>query len=252
VWAGMVPSVAAGVELEAIVVGPPAGKGAPGLPIFVGVHPYGKMGGSMDLMLGPAVRLAAQGITTVVMNLRGVGRSSGWCSLTQINEIDDVRGVCRWLRAGAAAGGGGAMAEFDGTVCLRDDDGKPKLAMFGSSAGSCVAGSAMDEAGVVAGVFTGYTFGWWASILFGGHFEAIKSSELPKCFIQGSDDGFTSAEQLRDVSAKAAGLSELVFVDGVGHFELESPEWDDRVADIAAEFVARALGAGLDDGDDSE
>ena len=179
VWAGMVPSAAEGVELEAIVVGPPSGMGSPDLPIFVGVHPYGKMGGSMDLMIGPAVRLASHGATTVVMNLRGVGSSTGWCSLTQINEIDDVRGICRWVRSKAASGAETALAEFDGTVCLRDDAGRPLLAMLGSSAGSCVAGSAMDEEGVVAGVFSGYTFGWWAAILFGGHFAAITASEHP-------------------------------------------------------------------------
>ncbi|KAA0166981.1 hypothetical protein FNF27_07433 [Cafeteria roenbergensis] len=250
VWSGMIPSADDGVELDSFVVGPPAGRGDPAQPIFVLAHPYGKMGGSRDLMIGTAVRLAQRGVTSVVFDMRGVGRSTGWSTLTHVSEVQDARGICRWLRVNAAdAAGAGegdvvdasASAALDGVVCRRDEEGRPLLAVLGSSAGSCVVGSAMDEPGVVAGVFSGYVFGWWASILFGSHFAAVKAAPQPKCFVQGSDDGFTTPDQLRQVARECAGTAELVFVDGVGHFELESPAWNDRVADVAIDFVRRSL-----------
>lgn len=260
VWAGMVPSAEDGVELDSLVIGPPVGHGDAAQPIFVLAHPYGKMGGSRDLMIGTAVRLAQRGGTSIVFDMRGVGRSTGWSTLTQVSEVQDARGICRWVRVNGSdaslAGEGdvvdaGASAALDGIVCRRDAEGRPLLAMLGSSAGSCVVGSAMDEPGVVAGIFSGYVFGWWASILFGSHFAAVKAAPQPKCFVQGSEDGFTTPDQLRQVGYECTGTAELVFVDGVGHFELESPDWNDRVADVAIDFVSRSLDGKAADGEGS-
>lgn len=237
-WRGMVPSADEGVELSTLLVGPSDGhepEGCGDLPIFVAVHPYGMMGGCRDVVVGTAAHMAEKhGAIVAVFDLRGVGESTGSCTLTHHNEIADVRGICRWLRAMGPA-------EALGAKSFASDDKGPLLALLGSSAGSCVAGSSMDEDGVVAGVFSGYVFGWWASILFGGHYAAVKASEKPKCFIQGTADGFTSEAQLRAVADECKGTAHLVFVEDVGHFELEGPEWEDRVGDAAVEFVAGVM-----------
>jgi alpha/beta superfamily hydrolase len=240
-WRGMVPSVDDGVELSTLLIGPSAGhepEGCENLPLFVAVHPYGMMGGCRDVMIGTAAHMAEKfGAIVAVFDLRGVGDSTGSCTLTHHNEIADVRGMCRWLHARAEPD----LDRILESKSFASDDAGPLLAMLGSSAGSCVAGSSMDEDGVVAGVFSGYVFGWWASILFGGHFAAIKASDKPKCFIQGTADGFTSEAQLRAVGKESKGTSHLVLIEDVGHFELEGPEWEDHVGDAAVDFVRKVM-----------
>jgi uncharacterized protein len=249
-WEGLVPSTG-GVEVDAIVVGRPDGRTSPDMPVFVMVHPFGKMGGCRDLMIGNAVRMALRwGAVSVVFDLRGVGSSTGWATFTQHAEVDDVRSVVKWIRRHGGPSppsddepvDTAALGVFQSLRCKRDEAGLPTVCLFGSSAGGPTAGSAMDEPGVICGVFTGYVFGWWASWLFGGHYSAIKATPLPKLFIQGTSDGFTSCDQLRAVAKECAGPAELCFVDGVGHFELEGPEWDERVADVSAEYVLGITG----------
>lgn len=237
-----VPSLDDGVELGVVVVSPGPALGrrpTPGdaLPVFVTVHPYGMMGGSKELMAGACARLAWRwNATGVFFDLRGVGESTGSCTITQQSEVQDVRAVCRWVRAMTRPGG--SLAEVR---CLRDASGAAQVVILGSSAGGPVAGSALDEDGIVAAAFTGYVFGWWASWLFGGHYSAVVASSQPKLFIQGESDGFTSTSLLESRAAECRPNAEVIIVKGVGHFELESPDYDEDVADMVADFVHRNL-----------
>jgi len=62
------------------------------------VHQYSVMGGSQELMRGIARELAfRQGCVAVTFDLRGVGASSGRCSLTGHGESDDVAELGAWL-----------------------------------------------------------------------------------------------------------------------------------------------------------
>lgn len=226
-WQGRVPSLDPGVELETAVIAPRAGA-LDGAPVMVLVHPFGKMGGCIDLLVQTAQLLARRGYRSVIFNQRGIGESSGSATFTCEDEVRDVRAICRWARREPHAAGAAAVAADPG----------PDVVLVGSSAGATVAGSALDEEGVVAGVFVGYTFGWWASWLFGRHFPRVLSSPLPKLFIQGSEDGFTSVGQLYErVSACAGDVNEVHIVPDVGHFELESPEYDPIVADRILQFL---------------
>lgn len=106
------------------------------------------------------------------------------------------------------------------------------------SSGAPIAGSAVDQVEkVVAYVALGYPFGRLASILFGRHQKPILESSKPKLFVMGANDGFTSVKQLENKLKSAAGRVETHIVPGVGHFEMEGPDYDDQMAMLIADFV---------------
>lgn len=153
------------------------------------VHQYSVMGGSQELMRGIARELAfRQGCVAVTFDLRGVGASSGRCTLTGHAEAEDVAEMGAWLQAA----------------------GFSRILLLCTSAGAPIGGSALDRVPAFTGcvplcsrvprseraahparfalsrryVALGYVFGWWASILFSGHYRAVLDSAKPKLFIQ--------------------------------------------------------------------
>jgi pimeloyl-ACP methyl ester carboxylesterase len=188
------------------------------------VHQYSVMGGSQDLMRGIAREFATRhGVVAVTFNLRGVGGSSGRCTLTGHGEADDVADVGRWLEAAgfarillvcSSAGapiGGSALDRVPAfTACVLRVRAARALAW---ACGVCFAvrrwrtrraqsgtecAALTHSAMVVWGrtharthihtrrsyVALGYVFGFWASILFGGHYTAVLESTKPKLFVQ--------------------------------------------------------------------
>ncbi|OAY43148.1 uncharacterized protein LOC110620692 [Manihot esculenta] len=192
-------------------------KGSSGTAIVL-VHPYSKLGGCQGLMQGMALRLAIKGFLAITFDMRGVGRSTGKCSLTGLPEIQDVIAVCKWVSQNLPA---------------------KKILLVGSSAGAPIAGSAVDQLEEVIGyVSIGYPFGLAASVLFGRHHKAILRSRKPKLFIMGTKDEFTSLQQLEKKLMSACGLVQAHLIVGVGHFEVEGPAYDARMADLIMGFVA--------------
>ncbi|KAJ6832350.1 uncharacterized protein M6B38_346515 [Iris pallida] len=181
------------------------------------VHPFTILGGSQGLLRGIAAALAGKGIPAVTFDCRGAGRSSGRPSLTGFAEIQDVVAVCSWT-----------SERFS---CRR-------IVLVGSSAGAPIAGSAVDKIEQVVGyVSLGYPFGLTASILFGRHHDAILKSTKPKLFVMGTKDGFTSVKQLQNKLKSAAGSVETHLLQGVSHFQMEGPAYDEQMADLIASFI---------------
>ncbi|KAF2289469.1 hypothetical protein GH714_036430 [Hevea brasiliensis] len=209
-----------GVCLQARIFKPPQETtqyGSLGTAIVL-VHPYSKLGGCQGLMQGIALRLAIKGFITVTFDMRGVGRSTGRCSLTGFAETQDVIAVCRWVSQN-----------------LPDK----KIMLVGSSAGAPIAGSAVDQVEEVIGYTSiGYPFGLAASVLFGRHHKAILRSRKPKFFIMGTKDEFTSVAQLENKLKSAAGRVQAHLILGVSHFEVEGPAYDARMADLIVGFAA--------------
>ncbi|EEF28923.1 uncharacterized protein LOC8280425 [Ricinus communis] len=182
------------------------------------VHPYSKLGGCQGLMQGIALRLSIKGYTSITFDMRGVGRSTGRCSLTGFAEIEDVVSVCKWVSQNLPAN---------------------KILLVGSSAGAPISGSAVDKVEEVIGYASiGYPFGLAASFLFGRHHRAILRSRKPKLFIMGTNDEFTSVEQLEKKLTSAVGRVQAHLILGVSHFEMEGPAYDARIADLFADFAA--------------
>ncbi|XP_068647306.1 uncharacterized protein [Aristolochia californica] len=186
--------------------------------VIVLVHPFSLLGGSQGLLRGIAAGLAEKGYRAVTFDTRGAGKSSGRASLTGFSEIHDVIAVCKW-------------------VC--DNLSTQRILLVGSSAGAPISGSAVDQVEQVVGyVSLGYPFGWTASILFGRHHKAILQSQKPKLFVMGTNDGFTSVKQLHNKIKSAAGRVETELLEGVSHFQMEGPAYDNQMVGLIVSFIS--------------
>jgi hypothetical protein len=184
------------------------------------VHQYSVMGGSQDLMRGIARAFTTQhGVCAVTFNLRGVGGSSGRCTLTGHGEADDVADVGAWLQsagfdrillvcssAGAPIGGSALdrVPAFTACVGARRAAGDACAAPAGAAAPQL---TRMRVLRLLRYVALGYVFGFWASILFGGHYRAVLDSTKPKLFVQGSNDEFTYPKTLLEARHGARHLA---------------------------------------------
>ena len=153
-----------------------------------------------------------------------------WGVLTNHNrEVKQIVDVCDWVNQQWPGG---------------------KVLLFGSSAGSPQAGSALDKCAHVVGVAcVGYTWGLLTSIAFGRHYSSFVNSEKPKLLITGDRDEFTSVSQLQHYVAKARpGTVESIVVEGAGHFELEMPSADGLVVGHVLEWMGRQWPEGAREG----
>ena len=72
-------------------------KSTSSTPVLVFVHQYAQMGGEGSLMEGMAAEALSRGMEAVTFDLRGAGASSGNATLTNFNELDDVKAVVDWV-----------------------------------------------------------------------------------------------------------------------------------------------------------
>lgn len=206
-------------------------------------HQFGKMGGSGNLLVNMARLVVAESITknqqppqqqvnndavnnnnnlwsAVTFDFRGVGDSTGSSTWTCSDEVQDVEALCKFF------------------VTTK---GVEKIFIVGSSAGASIAGSALDcIPQIAAGCFIAYTYGYLSSILFSGHYEKFLKSTKPKLLFHATEDGFTSMAQFQDLMKNLKGdKNESVIVEGVGHFEVEQPQYDSFMAKKIYEFCSK-------------
>jgi pimeloyl-ACP methyl ester carboxylesterase len=182
---------------------------------FVTVHPWASLGGGEHNTVGYGQALSTRGYRVLTFDLRS--SSMVWGVLSgQKSEVNQVVAVCDW-----------AERTFGGTLYL-----------LGSSAGAPVAGTALDRTNAAGLVAIGYTFGRLSAIAFWQHYAACLRSTKPKLFLMGEHDEFTSPAQLRARVASAAGdRNQLTIFDGVGHFEMEAPEYDELLCARIAQWM---------------
>ncbi|CAM9341293.1 unnamed protein product, partial [Ectocarpus fasciculatus] len=190
-------------------------------PLLLFVHQYAMMGGCAQLMEGMARRAAGKGYTSVTFDLRGAGKSSGSCSFTNLAELEDVKAV------------------IDHIVREMNKD----VVIVGSSGGAALAGATLDYSDRVrGGMLIGYTWGWWASFLFGWAFPAIEASNKPKLFIVGDNDQFTSMELYKKkINLLPGPVNEMKLIPGQDHFQIEGSEYDDCVISWLDEFISQHM-----------
>ena len=106
---------------------------------------------------------------------------------------------------------------------------------------------------VVGYVAIGFPLGFWANILLHGrsHWQQVKQLHVPKLFITGDRDNFTTMETLQEYldglsassrsngSPGAAAEVELKVVQGADHFYVD--RWQE-LAEIVLSWVARIEG----------
>ena len=186
------------------------------------VHQWGAMGGNGSLMQGMARKMAMKGWVAVTFDHRGVGNSTGTSTYRCHSEVADVVAVVEHL-----------------TVRMNIE----RVFLVGSSAGACVAGSALSLHSAIAGCgLIGYPYGWLASTIFGGHYAALLASEKPKLLVHGEGDGFTSTSQFQTLMGYLQGpTNESVLIPSVGHFEMEGPSYDTFMTDHFHTFFTKLL-----------
>ena len=198
-------------------------------PILLFVHQWSKMGGAGQLMEGMAYYMAQNyQYISVTFDMRGVGKSSGSSTWSGINEINDVLCITEWIKL---------------NIC------KP-IVIIGSSAGAPIAGSAFGNLSypyIISGIFIGYPFGFWSSIMFGSHYNNIIESEKPKLFIMGDSDGFTSVQTLQNYIQKCKGdINDIYIEKDIGHFGLESPQFDTMICQLIHKFITNKINDNID------
>jgi alpha/beta superfamily hydrolase len=226
-----------GVEHTRVTVDTPSGRtevtvweparGTTVTATVVTVHPWATLGGSQANCVGVAHEMASAGLRALSFDIATA--SAVWGVLTRNGrEVRNVASICEW-----------ASAKWGGGVVI-----------FGSSAGAPIAGSVLSQVDpnkcrIAAFVGLGYTWGWVSSIAFGGHFGPLLRSTVPKLFIMGDTDEFTSVSTLRSAVRKAAGdINEVEIIQDAGHFELEQPAADRPVSVLALDFLRKFKLAG--------
>jgi alpha/beta superfamily hydrolase len=165
-------------------------------------HPHPKLGGDMDnnVVYELAEGLAAQGFAVVRFNTRGVGESKGWSTWRGIDEREDV----------VSAGQFASRLPNVAKVCLC-------AYSFGAAVGCSVAN---DIPKLAALIVIGYPKGFWASFLFRAHYAHLRecAKSLPKLFILGDCDNFTSVSTMEELVAACSDPKELAVLQGCDHF----------------------------------
>lgn len=105
------------------------------LPFIIFIHQYAKMGGCGLLMEGMAKQATSKGYNAITFDLRGSGSSSGTCTFTNYEELNDVKAVVDYVQ----------------------NNYSNDILVIGSSAGAPLAGAILDYSDrIKGGILIGY------------------------------------------------------------------------------------------------
>ena len=223
-----------GCPLEAELVR--TGRGAAAAVIL---HPYPWLGGCMYDHVCDAVfqqLRAHEDVNTVLRyNSAGVGHSGGgFPSLLGGPECEQLRKVCDFL-------------------CRGLEDPPARLYVVGYSWGACIGASVLDHDGVRGYVGISIPIGYIASLFLRTEkfWHLCRGSAVPKLFVHGARDNFTSIRFLRKGLEDCRGPHQLLEY-GDDHFWMHSVQ---EVAEQVASWLGYRDGqlrkaAGGDGGED--
>ncbi|KAI8822524.1 Alpha/Beta hydrolase protein [Fimicolochytrium jonesii] len=185
-------------------------------------HPYGPLGGNFENNVVKALfdNFASQGFMTVRFNFRGTGRSTGRTSFKGQGEQDDILAICRYIR--------------------EKEHIRPKHIMLcGYSYGAVAAGGVATQIPELSGfIAVSYPIGvLWALTFFGTNkFKTSLAgipSHIPKLYITGGKDGFTSLETFTTFveSLPKENITSVV-VKEANHFWVDGTQENQLVAHI--------------------
>ncbi|KAH9944820.1 Alpha/Beta hydrolase protein [Amylocystis lapponica] len=201
--------------------------------LAVCLHPWSWLGGRMDdpvlhTLAGP---LREQGYHVLRYNSRGVGKSSGWASLTGFSEARDLAEMARW-----------AVDTIRSVT---------SVAIVGYSHGSLIASQFAVMLGVrTSHVLLSYPLGprHWLTAFQGKTYTAtlralIKSRDAHVLVLYGDQDEFTPVESydvwaatLQDEANDAEGSLQVVKVEGGTHF-WRAPAQAERIVEEIVQWV---------------
>ncbi|KAK0211046.1 Alpha/Beta hydrolase protein [Desarmillaria ectypa] len=232
-------NLSTGITVEAELTSPSDagqnhGDGGNNLAVFL--HPWPWLGGRMQdpvlSLLMDVFEVHRSHYYLLRYNSRGVGKSSGWPSLTGLSEGEDLRALVHWAL---------------GTI------GNIKsLVIVGYSHGSLIASlhSTLPSTSIkVSHILLSYPLGprgWLTAFRSSTYDSALKdllsSPEAHVLVVFGDQDDFTSVskyerwtEELRTLTGTDAKRLEIVRVNGASHF------WRDREERVLTAAVERWL-----------
>jgi uncharacterized protein len=178
-------------QLEAILKEP---KESPAKGVALVLHPHPLGGGTMHnkVVFRAAAALNEAGLTTLRINFRGVGQSSGEHDFGK-GELEDVRAALDYLSQNYPGQDltecGFSFGSLMGLEVGRDDDRVKRLISIGTP-------------------LSKYDFSF------------LEECKKPLLFVHGERDEFGKVEELRALADKLAQLIpvKLVVVPGTGHF----------------------------------
>ncbi|TCD63336.1 hypothetical protein EIP91_005655 [Steccherinum ochraceum] len=202
--------LASGLKLEASLSVPPERlASSTEKKLAVCLHPWSWLGGRMDdpVLQGVKKPLLERGYYVLRYNSRGVGKSSGWPSLTGTTEAQDLLELLRWA--------------------VDTIQGVKQVVIFGYSHGSLIASlfPLLPDPIQVSHVLLSYPLGprSWLTAFRGKHYTNTLNTLLrdPKSkvlVVYGDLDEFTGVESY---DAWADGLEEEAQGDGKGELTVE-------------------------------
>jgi alpha/beta superfamily hydrolase len=178
--------------------------------VAVLLHPYPPLGGNKDnhIITNTSSILAKHGISSLLLNLRGTGKSQGRTSWTGSTECDDVAHVCKWL--------------YEEMEKLGWKETKLLLAgySYGSAIATNIAGDVGNLAGLISISYPSQVL--WALTAFQqqSFFENLESipQGIPKLFLIGDRDNFSSKKNWKEFLADVPDPKLLTVLEGVDHF----------------------------------
>lgn len=176
-------------KLEAILKEP---RDGPGRGVALVLHPHPLGGGTMHnkVVFRAAAALNDAGLTTLRLNFRGVGQSSGKHDDGR-GELDDVRAGLDYLRE--------KYPDQEITLCGFS---------FGARVGLEVG---IADEGVVRLISIGTPVDKY-------DFNFLERCSKPILFVHGEHDEYGSVQHLRELVAKIKAPTELEVIKGAGHF----------------------------------
>ena len=164
--------------------------------LIIFTHPHSKLGGNIDNNVIHYIShfLALKGFSILIFNFRGVGKSQGkstWCGHS---ETEDFRSAVNF---------GLAISDVN------------KVFLCGYSMGSAI-GCAASE-GLAGYIAISYPYSMLLKLLFNSLYSKADSS-IPKLFLHGNNDQFSSEKSIQTFFNKLKEPKELVILKGFDHF----------------------------------
>ena len=167
-------------------------------------HPHPKLGGDFNnnVVLGISGVLRQKHISYVRFNTRGIGSSAGASTWSGTDEREDFIKVIAYVKK--------EMPSKKICLCAYS---------FGAAVGlSVVTMEKSREKNVDALVCIGYPKGLMSSMLFSDHYKYTNGGPIPKLFILGDSDNFTSVSTLEELVKNADEPKQMKIYPDCDHF----------------------------------
>ncbi|KAJ3068975.1 hypothetical protein HDU99_003059 [Rhizoclosmatium hyalinum] len=181
-------------------------------------HPYGSLGGNLqNNVVEAVVKALGKDYMTVRFNFRGVGGSTSRGTFNGQGETEDLLSVWRYVRDRV--------------------DLQPRFFLLVGYSYGCIpcAGACMEIEGCIGVATISFPASVMWFLTFGNSAKytgTLRAFSLPKLFIMGTRDNFTSIKAFEQMTSTMSELKHVDIIDNMDHF------WFDR-EDVVVECIRK-------------